>query len=125
MTLACPSFHAVVAVAAPTPRLSRGAVSLVRAVISQELLLEGETFEDVFAEFDAEPLGAASVAQVHRAVLTAAYGGREVAVKVQRPAIESKLLGDVANLKALSKNFRDVEAIPVDYYTVRPAPVLE
>jgi hypothetical protein len=39
-------------------------VSLVKAVICQELLLEGESFEDVFVEFDDAPLGAASVAQV-------------------------------------------------------------
>ena len=93
-------------------------VSLVKAVIEQELLHDDESFESVFAEFDPEPLGAASVAQVHRAVLTPAYGGGEVAVKVQRPAIEAKLLGDVAALKALAKSVRGIEAIPVDYYTV-------
>jgi len=43
-----------------------------------------------------------------------------VAVKVQRPSIESKLLGDVANLKAVAKAFRDSPALelPLDYYTV-------
>ena len=55
---------------------------------------------------------------MHRATLTEAYGGREVAVKVQRPAIEPKLLGDVANLKNIARYFRNVEAIPVDYYVV-------
>ena len=70
----------------------------------------------MFADFDDEPLGAASVAQVHRAVLTPAYGGREVAVKVQRPAIEAKLLGDVAVLKALSKPLSGIT--PVDYHVV-------
>lgn len=39
-------------------------------------------------------------------------------MKVQRPNIEAKLMGDVATLKALSKNFRNLEAVPVDYYTV-------
>lgn len=117
--------------------------SLVRRVIARELLHDDEAFETVFAEFDEKPLGAASVAQVacllpalgstssaveidtpnrllqvHRAVLTPAYGGCEVAVKVQRPNIEAKLMGDVATLKALSKNFRNMEAVPVDYYTV-------
>lgn len=90
--------------------------SLAKAVVAKELLNRDEKFSDVFAEFDDEPLGAASVAQVHRAVLTEKYGGREVAVKIQRPSIESKLLGDVANLKAVSKTFR--EALPLDYYTV-------
>ena len=81
--------------------------ALARAVISQELLHDDESFESVFAEFDDAPLGAASVAQVHRARLTEAYGGSEVAVKVQRPNIESKLLGDVATLKV-----RDNTVIP-------------
>lgn len=92
--------------------------SLAKAVIKKELLNKDEKFEDVFAEFDDKPLGAASVAQVHRAVLTEKYGGKEVAVKIQRPSIESKLMGDIANLKALSKPFRNVDALPLDYYTV-------
>jgi aarF domain-containing kinase len=93
-------------------------VELIRAVVEKELLVKGETFEDIFAEFDPVPLGAASVAQVHRAVLTEKYGSREVAVKVQRPSIESKLMGDIANLKQLAKTFRDNDALPLDYYTV-------
>ena len=90
--------------------------SLVRAIVTQELLNEDESFEDIFASFDDEPLGAASVAQVHRAVLTKAYGGVEVAVKVQRPAIEAKLLGDIAVLKTLAKPLKPFT--PVDYYVV-------
>lgn len=91
---------------------------LIKAVVAKELLVRGETFEDIFAEFDDVPLGAASVAQVHRAVLTPKYGSKEVAVKVQRPSIESKLMGDIANLKAIAKTFRDSDAMPLDYYTV-------
>ncbi|KAL7571549.1 hypothetical protein ACA910_020966 [Epithemia clementina (nom. ined.)] len=94
--------------------------SLARAVVQSELLHADEVWNDVFMEFDDEPLGAASVAQVHRAVLSPKYGGpREVAVKIQRPSIESKLLGDIANLKAISKFARDyVPELPLDYYTV-------
>ena len=63
--------------------------SLVKAVIEQELLHRSECFQDVFTEFDEIPLGSASIAQVHRAVLSPKHGGpREVAVKVQRPSIE-------------------------------------
>lgn len=91
--------------------------SLVRAVVQQELCNETR-FSEMFAEFDDEPLGSATVAQVHRARLTAAFGGREVAIKVQRPSIEPKLLGDVANLKNMAKQVRGVESIPVDYYVV-------
>lgn len=101
-----------------TDNLDPMPLELAKAVVQQELLNRDEKFEDVFEEFDEEPLGAASVAQVHRAVLTEKYGGKEVAVKIQRPSIESKLLGDVANLKALSKAFRNVDALPLDYYTV-------
>ena len=91
--------------------------SLAKAVIKKELLNRGELFEDVFGDFDEVPLGAASVAQVHRAVLTEKYGGpKEVAIKIQRPSIESKLMGDIANLKQLAKTFR--EELPLDYYTV-------
>lgn len=91
-------------------------VDLIKAVVEKELLVRGEKFEDIFAEFDPEPLGAASVAQVHRAVLTEKYGNKVVAVKVQRPSIESKLMGDIANLKTLAKTFS--EPLPLDYYTV-------
>ncbi|CAJ1945277.1 unnamed protein product [Cylindrotheca closterium] len=92
--------------------------SLAKAVVKQELLNTDETWDDVFVEFDDKPLGAASVAQVHRAVLTEKYGGKEVAVKIQRPSIESKLMGDIANLKALSKPFQGSDVLPLDYYTV-------
>lgn len=71
-------------------------ISVVRAVVRQDLL-EGEPLENLFKEFDEVPLGSASIAQVHRAVLR---DGREVAVKVQRPSEEPKLRGDIANLKA-------------------------
>lgn len=101
-----------------TDNLDPMPAELAKAVVVQELLNRDEKFEDVFSEFDETPLGAASVAQVHRAVLTEKYGGREVAVKIQRPSIESKLMGDIANLKALSKTFRNLDALPLDYYTV-------
>jgi len=99
-----------------TDQLDPMDASLAKAVVQKELLNRDEKFSDVFAEFDDEPLGSATVAQVHRAVLTEKYGGREVAIKIQRPSIESKLLGDVANLKTAAKTFEDL--LPLDYYTV-------
>lgn len=47
-------------------------------------------------------LGSASIAQVHRALLTPrGWWGRprEVAVKVQRPGTEARMLGDLSNLR--------------------------
>lgn len=54
----------------------------IRAAIEEGL---ERPVEELFAEIDPEPVGAASIAQVHRAVTT---DGRQVAVKVLRPRIE-------------------------------------
>jgi len=85
---------------------------LVEKVVCQELL-DGAPLSELFATFDPEPLGSASIAQVHKATL---LDGRVVAVKLQRPNVEPKLLGDVANLKRISKAL--AKSLPVDYYTV-------
>ena len=55
---------------------------LVKAVIEDAF---EAPLEALFSSFDPKPVGAASIAQVHRAVTT---DGREVAVKVLRPGIE-------------------------------------
>ena len=71
---------------------------VIRQVIEKELL-EGYNLDDVFEYVEPEPLGSASIAQVHRARLK---DGREVAVKVQRPHIEEQLLDDISVIKSLS-----------------------
>ncbi|CAH0495497.1 2-polyprenylphenol 6-hydroxylase [Novosphingobium sp. CECT 9465] len=48
--------------------------------------------EKLYAEFDPVPVGAASIAQVHRAVTAE---GRKVAVKVLRPGVREKLARDI------------------------------
>ena len=87
------------------------AETLKRIVTSE--LMNGGDLSELFTEFDDEPLGSASIAQVHRARL---WDGRVVAVKVQRPGIEPKLLGDIANLKNFAKIVAN--ALPVDYYKI-------
>jgi ubiquinone biosynthesis protein len=49
--------------------------------------------EAMFSSFETEPVGAASVAQVHRAVTSE---GRTVAVKVLRPGVREKFARDIA-----------------------------
>ena len=51
--------------------------------------------QDVFDEFDEEPIAAASIGQVYRARLT---DGREVAVKVQYPGVAAAVRADMQNL---------------------------
>jgi predicted unusual protein kinase regulating ubiquinone biosynthesis (AarF/ABC1/UbiB family) len=60
-----------------------------------------EKLSHVFADFDEEPIAAASIGQVHRAVLRepAAGGVREVAVKVQYPGIAEAIHADMQNLR--------------------------
>eukprot|EP00439_Symbiodinium_sp_Y106_P012860 s4695_g1.t2 len=84
----------------------------IRDTVSKELC-GGGGLSELLREFDDEPLGTASIAQVHRAVLN---DGREVAVKVLRPNMEPVLRGDIANLKVFALAARG--RLPVDYYPV-------
>ncbi len=56
--------------------------------------------DELYATFDTTPLAAASLAQVHRATL---HDGRQVVVKVQRPAIHNQLRSDVRILVRMSR----------------------
>ena len=67
----------------------------VRRRIEDDL---GRTLEEAFARFDPEPIGRASIAVVHRAVL---HDGREVAVKVLRPGIDHLVATDLDLMEPL------------------------
>jgi ubiquinone biosynthesis protein len=66
--------------------------SEVERVIREEL---GVTIEQAFLEFDEQPTAAASIGQVHRALLP---NGERVAVKVQRPNAQRQIESDIALL---------------------------
>jgi len=57
------------------------------------------SWRDLFSSFDAEPIGSASIAQVHRAVTR---DGRAIVLKIQRPGIEEVIQSDLAILEDLA-----------------------
>jgi len=58
----------------------------------------GREPEDIFLSFEPEPLGTASLAQVHRARLK---DGREVAMKIQHPQVKRRSNVDIATMEFL------------------------
>jgi len=68
----------------------------VRELLEEEL---GSAVDEVFAEFDWQPLAAASIGQAHRARL---HGGQQVVVKVQRPGIADSVNRDLDVLNQLA-----------------------
>lgn len=52
--------------------------------------------EEMFVEFDPKPLGAASLAQVHKAKLS---DGRIVAVKIQHPKVKAHSYIDIKTME--------------------------
>ncbi|RYL90374.1 AarF/ABC1/UbiB kinase family protein [Sporolactobacillus sp. THM7-4] len=64
-------------------------INVIKGIIEREF---SDPVSEVFAEFDEQCLAAASIAQVHRAVLKT---GEEVVVKIRRPDIETIVGNDV------------------------------
>jgi predicted unusual protein kinase regulating ubiquinone biosynthesis (AarF/ABC1/UbiB family) len=87
-----------------TPELAAG-------VVREEL---GMTPDEAFAQWDPEPIAAASIGQVHRAIT---HDGRAVAVKVQYPGIAEAIAADLDNVALLRRMLRitapaqDVDAL--------------
>lgn len=70
--------------------------------------------DDVFAEFDEEPVASASIAQVHRATTR---DGRRVAVKIQKPHIVGQLPWDLGCYRFLVFALEKIFDLPM-YWTV-------
>ena len=60
----------------------------------------GERFDSIFKSIDPKPLGSASLAQVHKAVLS---NGDVVAVKVQRPGVRATMAQDIDVMRSLAR----------------------
>ena len=78
---------------------------LAESVIESEL---GAPPAQVFTEWDPEPIAAASIGQVHRAVITDPSTGQEraVAVKVQYPGVDEAISADLRNADLLGTVLR-------------------
>ncbi|KAL6911013.1 ABC1 family domain-containing protein [Trichoderma evansii] len=59
----------------------------------------GPEWRDLFSEFEEKPIAAASIGQVHKAVLKS--NGRRVAVKIQFPGVADSINSDLDNLGIL------------------------
>ncbi|KAL9270624.1 ACTIVITY OF BC1 COMPLEX KINASE 7, chloroplastic-like protein [Drosera capensis] len=76
-----------------------------RDFIAEEL---GAPVEVLFREFEDRPIAAASLGQVHRAIL---HNGEKVVVKVQRPGLKKLFDIDLRNLKLIAEYFQRSETL--------------
>ncbi|MGH9067389.1 MAG: ABC1 kinase family protein [Acidimicrobiales bacterium] len=89
------------------------AFEVVRAIVEADL---GRPLDAVFSSFDAVPVAAASIAQVHGATLRS---GEEVVVKVQRPDVAHLVRRDLAAMSWIAPAL--VGRIPVTALANPPA----
>jgi len=90
-------------------------VSIFKKIVESEL---GDSIENIFLSFDDKPLAAASLAQVHSAVLK---NGEEVVIKVLRPNIEKNVKKNLRLLKAAARIF---SYLYKDSYRLKPNEVI-
>ena len=85
-------------------------IAAVRRSLRRSL---GRPLEEVFSSFDAEPVAAASLAQVHRATLRAR--GEVVAVKVQYPGLGAQVEGDLRTMRLMTRFIGWLEGSDFEY----------
>ncbi|GAY16839.1 AarF/ABC1/UbiB kinase family protein [Mycobacterium sp. shizuoka-1] len=95
-------------------RLQADAPPMHPDLVNEVLIREIGSPSKHFAEFNAEPVAAASIGQVHYGVL---HDGRRVAVKIQYPGVDHAIRSDLANTELLATFLRFVTAasgMPID-----------
>jgi ubiquinone biosynthesis protein len=96
-------------------KLQDDAPRLPFAVIREQVQASlGSSLEDLYASFEEEPLGTASIAQTHRA---RTKDGDEVVVKVQRPGIEATVRADL-NLLYLAAQILEASIDEMQFFGV-------
>lgn len=88
------------------------APSLAAEVVTAEL---GAPPERLFLDWNPVPVAAASVGQVHRAVM---HDGRVVAVKVQYPGVDRAIRADLANAELLYTMFASLSLKGLDVHAL-------
>ncbi|MDR7016768.1 AarF/ABC1/UbiB kinase family protein [Acinetobacter sp. 3657] len=84
-------------VAKAIAKLQRQAPAMPFAAIQQQVEKElGKPLKDIFSSFESEPFAAASIGQVHRAVLP---NGQAVVVKVQYPGVDQACESDLKQVR--------------------------
>ncbi|MCE0535928.1 AarF/ABC1/UbiB kinase family protein [Kineosporia rhizophila] len=81
---------------------------LAAGVVTAEL---GAPPQEVFAEFEPDPLAAASIGQVHAATT---HDGRRVVVKIQYPGVDEAIRADLANAELLATFFQLIRGVLPD-----------
>ncbi|KAL3969253.1 poly [ADP-ribose] polymerase 10/14/15 [Sarotherodon galilaeus] len=78
-------------------RAPESSMEEIQQVIREDL---GKELSDLFLSFEEKPQGAASLAQVHKAVL---HDGKTVAVKIQHPKVQKQSANDILVMEVLLK----------------------
>ena len=91
-------------------------VNTLKNIVESEL---GDSINNIFKSFDEKPLAAASLAQVHSAILK---NGDHVVIKVLRPNIKKKVKKNLRLLKSAAKIF---SYIYKESYRLKPNEVVQ
>ena len=91
----------------------------IRSVLIEELETDSRGLGDIFSYIDPVPLASASIAQVHKAVLA---DGRQVALKVQKPDVDTVMHTDLSVLHSV---FWTLEKLVPNLKAANLAPIVD